>query len=144
MTQPKDIKGFTCGSFDILHAGHALMLEECKKHCDYLIVGLQIDPSVDRPSKNKPVQDLFERRTMLNAIKWVDEIIEYDTEASLYQILNNLWELDRIDVRIIGSDWKGKNFTGKDLPIKTIFNSRNHQYSSSSLRKRIYEAELNK
>jgi len=135
------IVGFTCGSFDLLHAGHALMLEECKKYCDYLIVGLQLDPSIDRSEKNKPVQTIDERRIMLNSIKWVDEIIEYETEENLYQILNNMWEMDKINVRIIGSDWQGKKYTGHDLPIKMIFNSRDHCYSTTSLRERVYKAE---
>ena len=96
--------GFTCGAFDLLHTGHALMLKECKDHCDYLIVGLQRDPSVDRTSKNKPVQSYEERDIMLSSIKWVDEIVYYDTEEELGLLLRSL----PIDIRIIGSDWKGK------------------------------------
>ena len=137
----KKTVGFTCGAFDVLHSGHALMFKECKDVCDHLIVGLQTDPSIDRPEKNKPVQSLKERRIMLESIKWVDEIIEYETENELYQILNNMWEMGRVDVRIVGEDWKGKNFTGHDLSIKIHFNSRTHPWSSSSLRSRIYEAE---
>ena len=143
MEEKKKI-GFTCGAFDILHSGHALMLKECKDICDYLIVGLQVDPSIDRSKKNKPVQSLKERKIMLESIKWVDEIIVYETEENLYQILNNMWEMGKIDVRIIGEDWKGKKFTGHDLQIEVHYNSRNHVWSSSSLRDRIYLAETNK
>ena len=129
--------GFTCGAFDLLHAGHALMLKECKDHCDYLIVGLQRDPSIDRASKNKPVQSYEERNIMLSSIKWVDEIVYYDTEADLSICLKNL----DIDVRIVGADWKGKKFTGHELEIPVVFNSRDHGFSTSSLRERVYEAE---
>lgn len=131
------ITGFTCGSFDLLHTGHALMLEEAKGHCDRLIVGLQSDPTLDRPEKNKPIQTLEERLTMLNSIRWVDDIIIYNTEAELVRLLNTL----RPDVRIIGADWKGKQYTGFDLPIRVIFNTRDHGYSTSSLRSRVYRAE---
>ena len=130
-------KGFTCGAFDLLHAGHALMFEECKKHCDYLIVGLQRDPSVDRKNKNKPVQEYEERDIMLKSIRWVDEVVYYDTEEDLHGLLKTL----KIDVRIVGEDWKGKPFTGHELPIRVVFNSRDHEYSTSNLRKRVYEAE---
>jgi len=131
-------KGFTCGAFDLLHAGHALMLKECKNHCDYLIVGLQRDPSVDRKNKNKPVQDYEERDIMIRSIKWVDEVVYYDTEEDLYELLKSI----DIDVRIVGADWQGKPFTGHDLPINVVFNSRDHGYSTSSLRERVYQAEL--
>lgn len=132
------IKGFTCGAFDILHAGHALMLKECKEHCEYLIVGLQRDPSLDRAEKNKPIQTYEERDIMLRSIRWVDEVVYYDTESDLLQLLRNL----EIDIRIIGADWVGKQYTGIDLGIPVVFNSRNHDYSSSSLRERVYKAEL--
>jgi glycerol-3-phosphate cytidylyltransferase len=132
--------GFTCGSFDLLHAGHALMLEEAKSYCDYLIVAIQSDPTLDRGSKNKPVQSYEERIIMLKAIRYVDEITYYDTENDLYELLKRI----KPDVRIIGSDWQGKQYTGYDLDIPVIFNSRNHGYSSSELRRRIYEAELKK
>ena len=132
--------GFTCGSFDLLHAGHAIMLKECKAYCDYLIVGLQTDPSVDREYKNKPVQALEERKIMLESIKWVDKIYTYNTEKDLYSLLQTLSP----DIRIVGSDWKGKEFTGHDLPIKVVFNTRDHAYSSSSLRERVYNAELDR
>jgi glycerol-3-phosphate cytidylyltransferase len=132
--------GFTCGAFDILHAGHALMLEEAKSQCDYLIVGVQSDPSLDRLHKNKPVQFYEERLTMIKAIKYVDRVVLYDTEEDLM----NLLKMIEPDVRIIGADWKGKEFTGHDLNIEVYFNSREHDWSTSNLRKRIYEAEKKK
>lgn len=132
------MKGFTCGSFDLLHPGHILMLRECKKFCDYLIVGLQSDPTVDRPlSKNKPIQSLEERYIMLSSVREVDEIRHYDTEADLVGLLMDV----KPDVRILGVDWSGKDYTGNDLPIRVVFNSRDHGYSTSDLRHRVYEAE---
>jgi glycerol-3-phosphate cytidylyltransferase len=130
--------GFTCGAFDILHAGHVLMLKEAKGACDYLVVGVQSDPSIDRSNKNMPIQSYDERILMVEAIKYVDEIILYDTETDLINLLQRL----KPDVRILGADWEGKKYTGWDLPIEPYFNSRNHSYSSSSLRKRIFQAEL--
>jgi glycerol-3-phosphate cytidylyltransferase len=132
--------GFTCGSFDLLHAGHIMMLEEAKSYCDYLIVAIQSDPTLDRESKNKPVQSYEERIIMLKAIRYVDEITYYDTENDLYELLKRI----KPDVRIVGADWQGKQYTGYDLDIPVIFNSRNHGYSSSELRRRVYEAELKK
>ena len=129
--------GFTCGSFDLLHTGHTLMLKECKNYCDYLIVGLQRDPSIDRPEKNKPIQEYEEREIMLSAIKYVDEIVHYDTEDDLIELLKKL----DIDVRIIGDDWKGKLYTGHDLNIPVVFNTRDHDYSTTNLRSRVYHAE---
>lgn len=130
-------RGFTCGAFDLLHAGHVLMLEDAKSVCDYLIVGLQTDPSIDRETKNKPVQTLEERRIQLSAVKFVDEIIIYETEQDLYNLLIKL----EPDIRIIGADHKGEKFTGHDLDIDLFFNVRNHKWSSSDLRKRIAESE---
>lgn len=132
--------GFTCGAFDILHTGHALMLEEAKSVCDYLIVGVQSDPSIDRPDKNRPVQGFEERIMMVKAIRFVDEVVLYDTEKDLVDLLQRL----KPDIRILGADWAGKKYTGCELPIEPFFNSRNHSYSSSSLRKRIAYAELEK
>ena len=126
-------RGFTCGSMDLLHAGHVLMLKECKQQCDYLIVGLQTDPTTDRPNKNKPVETLEERRIRLEGSKYVDEIVIYETESDLYKILQEL----KPDVRFVAPDHQGKPFTGDDLPIPVIFNSREHKFSSSSLRERI-------
>lgn len=135
-------KGFTCGTFDLCHAGHMLMFKECKESCDYLIVGLEVDPSVDRKDKNKPVQTLEERRIQLEAIRYIDEIIIYHNEKELYEILAK--NAQGIEIRIVGSDWEGKPFTGHDLPLPVVFNSRTHSYSSSDLRKRIFEAESKK
>ncbi len=134
--------GFTCGAFDLCHAGHMLMFKECKEHCDYLIVGLHTDPTIDRPEKNKPVQDLEERRIQLEAVKYIDKIVMYDTENDLYELLKS--NPYNIDVRIIGADWEGKPFTGHDLPLETVFNSRSHSYSSSDLRRRVAAAEATK
>ncbi len=132
-------KGFTCGAFDLCHAGHVLMFKECKDVCDYLIVGLHSDPSLDRPDKNKPIMSLEERLIILNGIKYIDEVVVYDTEADLYKLLkeNKLG----INIRILGADWKGKHFTGHDLPVENYFNTRDHGYSTSELRRRIYEEE---
>jgi len=133
------IKGFTCGTMDLLHAGHILMLKECKEQCDYLIVGLQTDPTLDRPEKNKPIETIEERKIRLEGCKYVDEIIIYDTEADLYQLLQKL----KPDKRFVGADYKNKHFTGDDLPIHIVYNSRNHNFSSSNLRTRIENASKN-
>jgi glycerol-3-phosphate cytidylyltransferase len=125
--------GFTCGSFDFLHAGHVLMLKECREQCDYLIVGLQTDPSIDRPEKHEPVETIEERKIRLNGCKYVDEIVMYEREAELYELLKKL----KPDVRFLGEDHRGKPFTGDDLPIRIIFNTRDHNYSSSNLIERI-------
>ena len=127
------IKGFTCGALDLLHAGHVLMLKECKAQCDYLIVGLQTDPSIDRKDKHKPIETVEERMIRLKGCKYVDKIIVYETELDLFNLLQEL----KPDVRFLGEDWKGRDFTGKNLPIKIIYNSRNHNYSSSNLIERI-------
>jgi glycerol-3-phosphate cytidylyltransferase len=137
--------GFTCSTFDLLHAGHILMLAECKQVCDYLIVGVQSDPTIDRPGvKNKPVQSIVERYVQLSAVKFVDEIIVYNTEKDLEDMLMFL----PISVRIIGEEYKDKDFTGKqiceDRGIKVWFNSRSHRFSSSELRQRTYQSEMNK
>ncbi|MEK7195815.1 MAG: adenylyltransferase/cytidyltransferase family protein [Patescibacteria group bacterium] len=131
--------GFTCGAFDLCHAGHILMFQECRKVCDYLIVGLHSDPSLDRTGKNKPIMSLEERLIILKGIKYIDEIIVYDTETDLYKLLKEN-KLD-INIRILGADWEGKLFTGHDLPIENYFNTRDHCYSTSELRRRIYEEE---
>jgi glycerol-3-phosphate cytidylyltransferase len=132
--------GFTCGAFDLLHVGHAQMLEECKTVCDYLIVGVQSDPTIDRPEKNKPIQSLSERVGMVRAIRWVDEVVTYDTEEELLEILHSR----PVDVRIMGADWRGRNYTGEGLPIEVYFNSRGHSYSTSELRQRVFIAVLEK
>jgi len=127
--------GFTCGAFDLVHAGHYLMFAEAKQHCDHLIVGLQEDPSIDRALKNKPVMSLEERLIILQGIKYIDSILIYQTEQDLLDWLHA--NQHRLSVRIIGLDWKDKPFTGHELPIPVIFNARNHSYSSSELRQRI-------
>lgn len=136
---PHKIIGFTCGAFDLLHAGHALMLREAKSQCDILVVGLQTDPSLDRPEKHRPIQTIKEREIVLSSIRFVDYIWLYSREKELYQFLKRA----PIDVRILGQDWQGKPFTGYDLPIKVYFNSRSHSFSTSELRRRVYEAEKN-
>jgi len=133
----KNTIGFTCSCFDLLHAGHLIMLKDAKAHCDKLIVGLQTDPSVDRKDKNKPIQSLEERKIQLEAVKYIDEIIVYETENDLHKLL---FELDP-DVRILGSDWKKKPFTGYNLDIPIYFHKRKHDYSTSALRKKIYVEE---
>ena len=137
--------GFTCSTFDLLHAGHILMLAEAKSICDYLIVGIQSDPTIDRPDvKNKPVQSIVERYVQLSAVKFIDEIIVYDTERDLEDLLMFL----PITIRIIGEEYRDKSFTGKniceDRGIKIFYNSRTHRFSSSELRQRTYQSELSK
>lgn len=122
--------GITCSSFDLLHAGHILMLREAKTQCDHLIVALQTDPTVDRDSKNKPLQSITERYIQLSAVKYVDEIIVYETEEDLLNILNGF----PIDVRILGEEYKNTEFTGSDLDMEFYFNRREHAYSTSRLR----------
>jgi len=129
-----DTIGFTCSCFDLLHAGHISMLQDAKRHCDRLIVGLQTDPTTDRSdTKNKPIQSLEERRIQLEAVKYVDEIFTYDTEEELYKKLLDI----KPDVRILGSDYIGKPFTGDDLDIKIYYHDRSHNYSSTNLRQDI-------
>ena len=129
--------GFTCSAFDLLHAGHIQMLREAKEQCDYLLVGLQVDPSKDRKEKNAPIQTVVERYTQLNAVSYVDEIIPYLTEGDLDDILS----LYQIDVRILGEEYREKDFTGKDIcrsrGIDLYFNKRDHRFSTSDLRKRV-------
>ena len=129
--------GFICSTFDLLHAGHIQMLRDAKEQCDYLICGLQIDPSLDRTEKNPPVQTIVERYTQLNAVKYVNEIIPYQTEKDLEDIL----EMYHIDVRVLGEEYREKDFTGKDIckrrSIQLYFNKREHRFSSSDLRNRV-------
>ncbi|MDB5238514.1 MAG: Glycerol-3-phosphate cytidylyltransferase [Candidatus Kaiserbacteria bacterium] len=137
--------GITAGAFDLCHAGHMLVFKEAKEICDYLIIALQDDPS-DTPAdyrgkkKNKPIMSLEERKIILESVKYIDEIVVYNTEEELYGLLVRL----KPDVRIIGADWKGKEYTGHDLPIEMYFNSRDHNFSTTALRERIYEAEAKK
>lgn len=134
--------GITFSQFDLLHAGHIAMLSEAKNHCDYLIAGLQNNASWDRPEKNAPIQSIVERQITLSACRFVDEIIVYNTEKDLEDILLTL----PVDVRILGAEYMEKDFTGRAIcermNISLIFNSRDHSFSSSSLRKRVAEAEM--
>lgn len=134
--------GIVFSAFDLLHAGHIGMLREARENCDYLIVGLQTDPTIDRPTeKNKPVQTLVERYAQLNALKFVDEIVPYQTEEDVIDIL----ELFQINVRFLGEEYREKEFTGKDVcrkrGIELHFNKRDHRFSTSGLRKRVATAE---
>lgn len=135
--------GITFSTFDLLHAGHIAMLSEAKKHCDYLIAALQTDPTIDRPdTKNKPVQSIVERQIQLQAVRYVDEIVVYQTEKDLEDILLTL----PINVRILGVEYQDKDFTGKSIcekrNIELVYNGRDHSFSSSNLRKRVAEAEM--
>lgn len=125
--------GFTAGAMDLLHPGHLMMLRECKDRCDWLIVGLHTDPTIDRPKKNKPVETVWERWLRLQSCGLVDEIIPYETEEDLTNLLRYL----RPDVRFVGADHIGKDFTGKELDIPVSYNSRDHNYSTTNLRRRI-------
>lgn len=137
--------GFTCSTFDLFHAGHVAMLKECKANCDYLIVGLQTDPSIDREEKNKPVQSIVERYVQLSACKYVDEIVPYETEKDLLDYLK-LHE-KTIDVRFVGEEYADKDFTGRELcstgytldadKMQLFLNRRSHSFSSSELRERV-------
>ena len=147
----KDLKdqgkkiGITFSTFDLLHAGHIAMLAEAKNHCDYLICGLQTDPTINRPdTKNMPVHSIVERQLTLGACRYVDEIVVYSTEQDLIDLILTL----PIDVRILGVEYEDTNFTGRNegtgRGIQHVFNKRNHSFSSSSLRKRVAESERNK
>ena len=129
--------GFTASAFDLLHAGHVQMLRDAKEKCDYLICGLQVDPTLDRPEKNQPIQSIVERYTQLKAVSYVDEIIPYSTEEDLEDILS----MYDINVRILGEEYRDKDFTGKDIcrkrDIELHFNRRDHRFSSSGLRERV-------
>jgi glycerol-3-phosphate cytidylyltransferase len=126
--------GFTCSAFDLLHAGHIQMLRDAKEQCDYLIVGLQTDPTIDRAEKNPPIQTIVERYTQLKAVRYVDEIIPYGTERDLEDILS----MYNLDIRVLGEEYRDKDFTGKDIcrkrDIELYFNKRDHRFSSSLLR----------
>lgn len=136
--------GITCSTFDLFHAGHVKMLEEAKTQCDWLIIALQTDPTIDRPEKNKPIQSIVERYIQVEACKYVDQIVPYATEQDLKDIFASF----DLDVRIIGGEYKGKNFTAKDIcaerGIEIFYNDRDHGFSSSELRKRVFEEEYKK
>jgi len=129
--------GFTASCFDLLHAGHCLMLKDAREQCDWLVVALQSDPSIDRPEKNQPIQSLDERKIQLESLKYVDQIALYETEEDLVFLLKKI----KPDVRILGTDYKNKDFTGQELNIEIFFHERNHPWSTSELRKRIKENE---
>ena len=130
--------GIVASCFDLFHAGHVLMLYEAKQHCDRLVVALQSDPTIDRPEKNKPIQGLFERFVQVESCEYVDQVVPYDTEADLYNMLVGYdW-----DIRFLGEDYVGRtDFTGSDLDIPIHYCPRKHSYSSSALRQRIHEAD---
>jgi glycerol-3-phosphate cytidylyltransferase len=136
--------GITCSTFDLFHAGHVIMLEEAKRQCDYLIAAIQTDPTLDRTTKNKPVQSIIERQIQVSACKHVDEIIVYSTEKELEDIFMSL----PIDVRIMGEEYRDTEYTGKVIcekrKIEIYFNKRDHYFSSSDLRTRVFEAEAKK
>jgi glycerol-3-phosphate cytidylyltransferase len=137
--------GFNCSTFDLFHVGHVSMLREEKRHCDYLIVAIQVDPTTDRPdTKNKPVQSIYERFMQVSACKYVDEVLVYHTEEDLLNILKTI----HIDVRFLGEEYKTKDFTGKqwclDNGIEIHYHKRQHPYSSSNLRHRVWEEENHK
>jgi glycerol-3-phosphate cytidylyltransferase len=137
--------GFTCSTFDLFHAGHIMMLKEARTQCDYLIVGLQTDPTIDRPTeKNKPIQSVFERYEQLKACKYVDEVLVYATEKDLVDILLSY----PINVRILGNEYEHKSFTGRqeciDRGIQFYFNKRDHSFSTTELRQRVVDAEAEK
>lgn len=134
------IIGFTASSFDLLHAGHIIMLEEAKSKCDILVCGLQSDPTIDREEKNRPVQNLFERFVQLDAVKYVDFVIPYSTETDLRDLLLSVIP----DVRIVGEEYRSKDFTGKHDDVKIEYNQRKHSFSSTSLRSRVAISESSK
>ena len=136
--------GITFSTFDLFHAGHIKMLEEAKSKCDFLIIGLQLDPSLDRPEKNKPTQSIVERYVQVRSCKYIDEVVPYVTEQDLVDILSSF----KIDLRIIGEEYKESNFTGKDYcekkGIEIYYNKREHRFSSSALRKQVSDSEKEK
>lgn len=141
--------GVTFSAFDLLHAGHILLFQEAKKHCNYLIVGLQDDPSVDNhinihyrgKLKNKPVMSLEERKVILESIKYIDEIFIYRDEEDLYRNIKRLAKEGKYQIRFIGDDYRGRHYTGDDVPHEIYYINRDHGYSTSELRTRVYEAE---
>jgi len=131
--------GFTCSAFDLFHAGHITMLRDAKEHCDFLIVGLQTDPTIDRPNKNRPVQTVYERWVQLAACQYVDRIIPYATEKELLDILQS----QDINIRFVGEEYQSQPFTGKDIDgIEIYYNKRRHSFSSTELRQRVFTAQI--
>ena len=133
----RPIVGFVCGAFDVLHPGHVVMLEDAAAQCDYLIIGLHVDPSLERPEKHQPIQTAAERAMILRAIRHVDSVIVYNRESDLERILYEL----KPDVRILGSDWQGKKITAPNAAKRIHWHTRDHNWSSSELRRRVWEAE---
>ena len=134
----KEIVGFTAGNFDLLHPGYIITFEEAKKHCDRLIVFLQIDPSLHRKSKYKPVNPLYDRYKALMSIRYIDDVYTYQTEEELYELIK-FW---KPDIRILGEDYIGKSFTGDDLPPKIIYTTRSHGWSTTKLKDLITKQTL--
>ena len=130
--------GLTASAFDLLHSGHVLMLQEAKTVCDHLIAALHIDPSIENDVKNKPIQSIVERHAQVDGIKYVDQVIPYQTENDLIDII----QLYRVDVRIIGEEYRHKNFTGSRMGLKTYFNSRKHNFSSTNLRQKVANIDI--
>jgi glycerol-3-phosphate cytidylyltransferase len=131
--------GFTCSAFDLFHAGHITMLRDAKENCDFLIVGLQTDPTIDRPQKNRPVQTVYERWVQLAACQYVDRVIPYATEKELMDILQS----QDINIRFVGEEYQSKEFTGKHIHgIEIYYNKRRHSFSSTELRQRVFEAKI--
>jgi len=133
MKKTKYKKGIIAGAFDLIHPGYIKMFQDAKQICEHLIIALQSDPTIDIPEKHKPVQTLEERKIILNSIRYIDEILIYDTEQSLYNLLNST----ELDVRILGSDYKNKSYTGIDLNIPVYFHKRDHAWSTSCLKEKI-------
>jgi len=133
-----EVVGITAGAFDLFHAGHVLMLKDASNQCDHLIVALQTDPSIDRKEKNKPVQSMYERFVQVDACKYVDEIIPYETEDDLYALIMN----NNIDLRIIGNEYRNEDFTAREIGIEIYYNARNHKWSTTELRERILNESL--
>lgn len=136
-------KGFACGVFDLFHAGHVLMLKECSEHCDYLIVALNAAESFSEeisPGKRKPVYSLAERKLIIESCRYVDEVLTYNSEDELYEIM----KAKKINIRFLGEDYKGKPITGADLGIEIYYTSRSHGYSTTDVINRIIEANKNK
>jgi glycerol-3-phosphate cytidylyltransferase len=133
-----EVVGITAGAFDLFHAGHVLMLKDASNQCDHLIVALQTDPSIDRKEKNKPVQSMYERFVQVDACKYVDEIIPYETEDDLYALIMN----NNIDLRIIGNEYRNEDFTAREVGLEIYYNARNHQWSTTELRERILNESL--
>ena len=133
-----EVVGITAGAFDLFHAGHVLMLKDASNQCDHLIVALQTDPSIDRKEKNKPVQSMYERFVQLDACRYVDEIIPYETEDDLYALIMN----NNIDLRIIGNEYRNEDFTAREIGIEIYYNARNHKWSTTELRERILNESL--